>query len=213
MGAFVETFVFNQMKVNTFVLHNDCGDCVLIDPGCETPVEQQKLAGFLDENRLKPVAILLTHGHFDHVAGASFLVEKFGCDCWLHPEDEKEIHQGEDVAQLHNVKLSRLRHPHRYLNDGEIIQFGQFRLKVLHIPGHTGGSVAIFEIQNNWLFAGDTLVKGSLGFSNLGYGELMTHLKNKILPLPDETIIFCGHGPTTTIEQEKKSNPFFRRIA
>jgi glyoxylase-like metal-dependent hydrolase (beta-lactamase superfamily II) len=212
MKAFVNTFVFNQMKVNTHVLWNSKGDCVLIDPGCITEDEQKMLTDFVETKELKPLAILLTHGHFDHAAGVSFLRDKYRCECWIHPDDEKELSQVYELAQIYGMKVNHGFGSDHFFYEGTELSFGKIRMKVLHLPGHTRGSVALFESQNNYLFAGDTLMKGSLGFSNSGYKELMIHLKHKIYPLPDKTIVFCGHGASTTIEEEKKANLFFRMM-
>ncbi len=212
MKTSVNTFVFNQMKVNTHVLWNSKGDCVLIDPGCITEDEQKMLTDFIEIKRLKPLAILLTHGHFDHAAGVSFLRDKYRCKCWIHPDDEKELSQVNELAQIYGMKVNPWFGSDHFFYDGNELSFGKIHLKVLHLPGHTLGSVALFELQNNYLFAGDTLIKGSLGFSNSGYKELMTHLKRKIYSLPDKTIVFCGHGAPTTIGEEKKTNLFFRKM-
>ena len=212
MKAFVNTFVFNQMKVNTYVLWNSRGDCVLIDPGCITEEEQKILTDFIDTKKLKPLAILLTHGHFDHAAGVSFLKDKYGCECWIHPDDLKELGQVDEVAQIYGLKVKHKISAEHFFYDESELSFGKIHLKVLHLPGHTWGSVAFFESQNNYLFAGDTLIKGSLGFSNSGYKELMVQLKRYIYPLPDKTIIFCGHGASSTIAEEKKANSFFRMM-
>jgi len=210
MEAFVNTFVFNQMKVNTHVLWNSRGDCVLIDPGCITGNEQKMLSDFIETKKLKPLAILLTHGHFDHAAGVSFLRNKYGCQCWIHPDDEKELSNVNELAQIYGMNVNSGFGADHSIHDKTELLFGKINIIVFHLPGHTNGSVAFFESQNNYLFAGDTLVKGSLGFSNSGYEELLIHLKRKIYPLPDETIVFCGHGSSTTIEEEKKANLFFR---
>ena len=116
------------------------------------------------------------------------------------------------MAQVYHMKENSIFKPDHFLIEGTEILFGNLHLKVIHLPGHTQGSVAFFETQNNYLFAGDTLMNGGLGFSNSGYEELMIHLKRKIYPLPDETIIFCGHGSSTTIKEEKKANLFFRMM-
>jgi hydroxyacylglutathione hydrolase len=210
MKAFVNTFVFNQMNVNTHVLWNSVGDCVLIDPGCSTVEEQEILTGFISQRNLRPLAILLTHGHFDHIAGISFLGEKYSCECWLHPNDVKELHDAHILASLYKEKMSEVFRVHNFFSETSDLTFGGFHLRVLHLPGHTEGSVCLYETELKYLFAGDTLMKGSLGFSNSGYEDLLFQLKRKIYPLPASTIIFCGHGPSTTIEEEKKNNLFFR---
>jgi len=212
MKVFVNTFVLNKMNVNTFILWNNEGESVLIDPGCITEDEQKILTDFIDNKNLKPLAILLTHGHFDHTSGISFLIDKYGCQCWIHPDDMIELNQANEFAQMHGVKIAPKSKPdHFYYGETEL-SFGKFHLKVFHLPGHTKGSVALFETQNYYLFAGDTIMKGSLGFSNSGYDELIIHLKRKIYPLPDQTIIYCGHGSPTTIKEEKKDNLFFRMM-
>lgn len=212
MNAFVKTFVFNQMNVNTHVLWNDEGNCALIDPGCITEDEQSMLTDFIDRKNLNPLAILLTHGHFDHTAGISFLRGKYGCLCWIHPDDLIELNQANELAHIYGMEVNSIFIPDHFFIEGVELSLGNFKLKVLHLPGHTQGSVALFETGNKYLFAGDTLMKGSLGFSNGGYAELMVHLRKKIFTLPNETIIFCGHGPSSTIGEEKKANLFFRLI-
>jgi hydroxyacylglutathione hydrolase len=212
MKAYVKTFVFNQMSVNTHVLWDDGGYCVLIDPGCITEDEQNVLTDFIDIKNLDPLAILLTHGHFDHTAGISILRDKYGCWCWIHPDDLIELNHTNELAQIYGMKVNSTFIPDHFFKEEPELSFGNFRLKVFHLPGHTQGSVALFETHNNYLFAGDTLMKNSLGFSNNGYADLLIHLKKKIYPLPNETIVFCGHGPSSTIGEEKKNNLFFQLI-
>jgi glyoxylase-like metal-dependent hydrolase (beta-lactamase superfamily II) len=212
MISFIKTFVMNRMKENTYVLWNQRGDCVLIDPGCETVTEQQQLADFFSLKKLRPMAVLLTHGHFDHAVGISFLYDHYCCESWIHPADQAELKQSGTMARLYGMKLRRNFRARYELEDLAELTFGEFHLKVLHVPGHTAGSVCFYETQSHCLFAGDTLMKGSLGFSNSGYRELLVLLKEKVFSLPGDTVVFCGHGPATILEEEKKNNLFFRKM-
>jgi glyoxylase-like metal-dependent hydrolase (beta-lactamase superfamily II) len=212
MELFVHSIVFNNKKENSYLLWNRAGECLLVDPGCSTPDEQELLTGFLSRNNLHPKRLLLTHGHFDHVAGVPFLIQEYGCECWMHSAEEKELQLSRTLAPMYEFEtVEEFQVDHHY-DDGTQLSFGGICLRVIHIPGHTDGSVCLFVPEGPYLFAGDALVKGSLGFVNNSYAEVLAHLQKKIYPLPDETIIFYGHGPSSMLAEEKQANPFFHRM-
>jgi len=212
MKLFIHTFVFNSKKENCYLLWNRVGECLLIDPGCAASAEQETLVGFLSQNDLRPQAILLTHGHFDHIAGVPFLRQKYACECWMHPADEKELRLSRSLAPMYGFDTVEEFNVDHYYDDGVQLSFGGIRQRVIHIPGHTDGSVCLYVPDGPYLFVGDVLVKGSLGFVNNGYGEVLAHLEKKIYPLPDETLLFYGHGVPSTLGEEKRTNPFFHRM-
>lgn len=212
MELFVNTFIFNNKKENSHVLWNEAGDCVLVDPGCTTPREQEALTAFLSRNNLRPRALLLTHGHFDHVAGVPFLTRKYSCECWMHSADEKELRLSQALAPLYGFEAVEEFRVDHYFDDGSELSFRGIHQKVIHFPGHTDGSVCLYVPDGPYLFAGDALVKGSLGFVNSSYAEVLGYIGEKIWSLPDETIIFYGHGPSSRLDKEKQTNPFFRRV-
>lgn len=207
----ITSFVFNGMRSNTHLLWQKGGDCVIIDAGCNNDVERDEVTHFISLNHLHPLALLLTHGHFDHTMGAEWLCSQYGIDAYLHTNDFGELESSSAVAGLYGVDLSGsvALHP-RPLLDADKKRFGSIQLSVLHTPGHTPGSVCFYESSEHLLFSGDTLIKGSLGFSNAGYAELLECLKEKVLSLPPDTRIFSGHGASTSIEEEDCLNPFFK---
>ena len=209
----VKGFVFNGMKVNSYVLWNEAGDCVLIDIGCNSSAERESFLGFMRGNGLIPGALLLTHGHFDHIMGAQFVCDTYPVESWIHSEDRQNVADSVSLSGIYGLSMEDPQFvPGRLLRDGDEIIQGSLRLRVLHTPGHTPGSVCFYEPRERILFSGDTLIRGSLGFSNDGYRNLLLCLKEKILPLPRDMRIFCGHGDPTTLEEEMQCNPFFRLL-
>lgn len=207
----ITSFVFNGMRSNTHLLWQKGGDCVIIDAGCNNEVERDEVTHFISLNHLTPKALLLTHGHFDHIMGAQWLCKLYGIEALLHSDDFCELKESSVVAGIYGVLYSASDgfHPHP-ISDEERLQFGSIRLSVLHTPGHTRGSVCYYEPSAHILFSGDTIIKGSLGFSNAGYSDLLEYLRERVLTLPADTRIFPGHGPSTTIEEEDSRNPFFK---
>ncbi len=207
----IKTFVFNGMRSNTHLLWQENGDCVIIDAGCNNQIERDEMIHFISLNHLNPLALILTHAHFDHTMGAAWLCNRYTIDAYLHTDDLEELTKVQAGAGVYGIQIedAGLYRP-LHLYDLETRCFGSIRISVLHTPGHTAGSACFYEPTEQILFSGDTLIKGSLGFSNAGYSELLNHLKEKILPLPAQTRIFPGHGAATTIEEEGKWNPFFR---
>lgn len=212
MELFVHSFVFNKKEENSYLLWNEAGDCLVIDPGCATPEEEGVLTAFIAENNLLPRAILLTHGHFDHVAGVPFVMQRYGCGCWVHSAEEGELELSRTIAHVYGFERVEAFQVNHYDEEGALLNWGGMGLRVLHIPGHTEGSSCLYMEQGPYLFAGDALIKGSLGFVNNGYAEVLAHLEQKVYPLPDETVIYYGHGPSSTLGEEKVSNRFFKRM-
>ncbi len=209
----LKKFIFNPLKVNSFLLWNQAGHCIVIDPGCHHVAEQKILSDFIKAMNIKPMAILLTHGHMDHIAGTRFVSNTYGVDIYVH--EKEEINQGKNEydAHLHKVNLdgSDLSAAKTF-SGGQQLSFGGLNLTVIHTPGHTMGSVCFYEPSRHWLFTGDTLTKGSLGFSHDGYLQLMHTLKQEVLSLPEDTVFFFGHGPESSMAEEKEHNSFFQRM-
>lgn len=208
----VKVFEFNYFPVNTYLLYDETGEAVLIDSGCINKEEEQQLSTFISENNLKLTHLLCTHLHLDHVFGNAFIKKKYGLDPEAHLDDVNGLPSLEKQAQPFGIRLSSPEVPvKKHLKEGEVIRFGDSTLSIIHIPGHSPGSIVFYNAKNKIAISGDVLFYGSIGRTDLWGGnqeELIEGIKNKLLTLPDETIIYAGHGPETTIEFEKKNNPY-----
>jgi len=210
----VHTLPLNPWQVNTYILSDETGECVIIDPGCFSEEEQKQLTDFITENNLKPVRLLHTHLHLDHVFGTRFVYEKYDLKPEAHPDDEFLIGITKDYASQFGVTMEE--NPPElgnYLNEGDEVNFGNSSLKIIHIPGHSPGGITFYNENENILIAGDVLFRESIGRTDLpggDYDTLISSIKTKLLTLPGETVVYPGHGPATSIEYEKTSNPFLK---
>jgi hydroxyacylglutathione hydrolase len=211
---FLKKFTFGPLEANNYLIWDEERNCVIIDAGCYTLAEQQQLSSFILDKRLRPLAMLVTHAHLDHVLGAKYLHDNFRIRSWMHEEESYNLHELEFYARIHNINPElRKGMPDNSFSDGEKLCFGSICLDVIHIPAHTKGSVCFYEPVNHWLFTGDTLTRGSLCFTNEGYASLLNCLKQRLLVLPDDTRFFFGHGEDSSLAEEKELNAFFRRMA
>lgn len=210
MKIFIETFTFNGFQENTVVLYDALKNCVIIDPGCYTREEQQALLGFISANDLKPVALLNTHAHIDHVLGNAFVQRTYNIPYYLHKSDLPTLNSVSNYAHLYGFEGYEVSpEPTHYLKDQQQLVFGGIELNVLFTPGHAPGHVVFYNKENQFVINGDVLFNGSFGRVDLPGGDI-TILKesifNTLFKLPEDTLVYCGHGPTTTIGQEKKTN-------
>jgi len=207
----LKNFVFNELGVNSFVLYDPTGECIIVDPGCNTRQQQQDLLNFIDENSLKPVLIINTHGHFDHVLGNGWLKSVYNCPLLMHRDDLNMIEHIDKYAGMFGYAVEKAPIPDQYLADGQSIHFGESELKVIHVPGHSPGSVCLYSEKDLLLICGDVIFNGSIGRTDLPGGNhrlLLQGIQNKLMILPPETIVWPGHGPKTTIRHEHDTNPF-----
>jgi glyoxylase-like metal-dependent hydrolase (beta-lactamase superfamily II) len=209
----VKQFTFNFLEENTYLLYDETKEAVLIDCGCITPDEENTLSGFIDKNSLTLKKLLSTHYHFDHVIGNACIFHKYG----IRPE----IHRGEKNAHTPTLNMQASKfgismsfeeiEPLRNIEDNEEIHFGHSVLKALLVPGHSPASLAFYSEADKLIFAGDVLFSGSIGRTDLwggDYDTLIKSIKTRLLTLPDETVVYSGHGPSTTIGTEKTDNPY-----
>lgn len=208
MSIQVQVFTFNAFQENTYVVHNGY-DAVIFDPGCYAREEEAILFDYIQNNELKVHAILFTHAHIDHILGASFCINRFGAPAYLHPADHMTWASVKNYAHLYgfeNYKEADI--PSQLLSDQQTLEFGGLAFKVFHTPGHAPGHV-VFYNQQGFLINGDVLFNGSFGRVDLPGGDLST-LKNSIFEIlfkfPAQTVVYCGHGPETTIGKEQKTN-------
>ena len=208
----IQRFVFSPINENTYVLISDSRDCAIIDCGCYDSSENMELEAFISENKLNPVLLLNTHCHLDHIFGNGFILERYGLKTLSHVQEEYNRKKAPEHALLFGLTMNESPEPERFISDNEVVEFADLKLKALHVPGHTAGSLAFYCEQEGVVFTGDALFPGSIGRTDLHGGDyetLITSIKNRLFTLPEETKVLAGHGGETTIGRELKTNPWF----
>lgn len=210
----IKIFVNNPWQQNTVVLYDQTGEAVIIDCGCYSEEERRKVAAFLSVEKLRPVALLNTHLHIDHIFGNQFVKDTYGLETQASPDDEYLIEDAIGYAAMLGVRgIAQPPGIGTYLKDGDPVKFGCSELKVIAVPGHSPGGLCFYSASDRLLIAGDVLFAGSIGRSDLpgGDGELLIReIREKLFVLPDDVRVIPGHGPATTLGEEKRYNPFFR---
>ncbi len=209
----IKTFTVNGFAVNSFVLYDDSGECLIIDPGFYEQKEKDSLLKFISENELKPIKVLNTHCHVDHILGNRFVCEQFQIPLSAHEEDEFLLNRASQMGEIFGFKGVSSPPIDDYLKQGDTVRFGNSEIEVIHTPGHSPGSVSFFNKQDGFIIAGDVLFAGSIGRTDLpkgNYKTLISSIMDKLLILPAETTVFPGHGPSTTIRHEYDTNPFLQ---
>jgi len=206
----VHVFSFNAFQENTIVVSNEQGEALIVDPGCYSKAEEQQLLDFIEENELSVLAILYTHAHIDHILGAAFVQKRFHAPAYLHPLDRPTWESVASYAHVYGFEAYQIENvPTNELADKQELVLGGFNIQVRHTPGHAPGHVVYYFESAKLIINGDVLFKGSFGRVDLPGGDLAT-LKDSIFNIlfqyPDETIVYCGHGPETSIGQEKRNN-------
>jgi hydroxyacylglutathione hydrolase len=203
--------VFSPIQVNTYVLADESGDCAIIDCGCYDKNEFSELTGLLDSKKLKPVLLLNTHCHLDHIFGNGYVNEKYRLSPYSNELDEPNRKNAVNHALLFGLSMEIPPEPAGYISDGQKIVFGNSSLVALHVPGHTAGSLSYYCEKDGCVFTGDALFAGSIGRSDLPGGNfetLIKSIKSRLLTLPAGTIVYSGHGPETTIGIETNTNKY-----
>lgn len=208
-----ESFVFNKVRENTHVLWNESGEGVVIDPGCSDENEERRLASFLAEQGIRPLAALITHSHFDHVAGIAFLAGRYGTEVWISEKESDELDRVSEYSSLYFMHIDQPdRKKIRFFPAGtERLSFGSIEARVIPLPGHTPGSVGYYFPEAGTLAAGDALRKGGMGTTETGYSEMLKYLQFHVLSLPEDTRLLFGHGEPSTVGWEKRYNRFFKQ--
>ena len=204
----IKVFVNNPWQENTIVLYDETGEAVVIDCGCFSKDEERRLIDFLAENHLKPVALLNTHLHIDHIFGNNFMLDEYGLSARAHEADSFWVEDAEKYAAMLGIRGIT---PPPAL--GEYLHDGHSELKVIHVPGHSPGGLCFYSEQDKLLVAGDVLFQGSIGRADLPGGDmrqLIDGIREKLFVLPDDVRVIPGHGGFTTIGEEKRMNPFFQ---
>ena len=208
----IKTFTFNPIQENTYLVYDETNEAVVIDAGCISDIEKRALKNYIEDNGLTLKRVLNTHLHFDHQFGNKFLFTTFGIKPEAGKEDEYLLENV--IAQTRSFGMAVDEEAQTlggYITDNQEIKFGNTTFKAFHVPGHSPGSMAFYDEKEGVLFAGDVLFRASIGRTDLpkgDYATLIQSITNKLLPLPDSTVVYSGHGPATTIGFEKKNNPF-----
>lgn len=211
----VKKFVFNSVAENTYVVYNDEKDAVIIDCGCMDEHEQKLLKTFIEDNHLCPHALLNTHLHFDHTWGAAYVLQQWPqmqayahrYEVELMPSPSRQLAMFGISDRFSDISTDRL----HYVEDQDEISFGKLKFQVRYVPGHSPGHVAFYCSEAGIVFSGDVLFRQDIGRADLWGGNLDTLLesiRSQLFTLPDNTIVYSGHGPETTIQYEKQFNPY-----
>lgn len=207
----IQKFTFNPFSENTYLVYDETREGVVIDPGCYEKAEKDTLANFIDSNKIKIKYLLNTHCHIDHVLGNDFIKEKYNVPLLIHKNDEPVLRSVKAYAPSYGFNLYREALADGYLAEGDTVSFGNIILDILFLPGHAPGHIGFYHKESNSLVSGDVLFEQSIGRTDLPGGDFNTLIKSihqKIFTLPDEVIVYPGHGDTTTVGEEKISNPF-----
>ena len=208
-----KAFTFNPVGENTYIIWDEeKREAAIIDAGMSNSRENAAVSQFITENGLQLKYALQTHMHFDHVWGLSFIQETYGLKPICHAAEESIYSEVPEMTSMFRLSMNwNLPTVERYIDEGETLQLGNTVIKVLHTPGHTPGGLSYYIESARTLFTGDTLFKGSIGRTDLPGGNLKEELKsikNKIITLPSETLIYSGHGPESNIKWELLNNPY-----
>lgn len=210
----IKIFEFNPLAVNTYVLSDETKECVVIDAACFYPDEREILINYIIDNDLIVKGLINTHLHFDHIFGVNTLAKQFNVKMECNKEDVfllENIPQQLQMFGFGNASADYTPEIGKYLTENDVLIFGNQKLRIFHVPGHSPGSLAFYNEKAGSVFVGDVLFRGGVGRSDLAGGnfEQLAHsIRTKLFQLPDETVVYSGHGPSTTIGEEKRNNPF-----
>ena len=215
----IEYFTFNAFQTRCSVVWDDDKFCALIDPGCESAEETEALADFIISRGLKPVCIMLTHGHFDHIYGVSALSEKFGgLPVYMHKDEKNTMSETNPyVCGMYGLPLPEVSFVEgpafKETIEGDVIEVGSLKFQVLETPGHSRGGLCFYEPSVQVLFSGDTLFAGAIGRTDQpggDYDQLMKSIFEKLMTLEGPVKVIPGHGPSSDIATERMTNPFLQ---
>jgi hydroxyacylglutathione hydrolase len=207
----VTSFVFSPVQENTYVVHNEAGDCIIVDPGCYFGNERNELKEFIQNGQLAPKYLLNTHCHLDHVFGNKFIHDTYGLTLHLHEKEKILLDYAPTSGLSWGLPFDNYQGDLIFLREGEVIRLGDDELQVLFTPGHSPGHVSFWCRAQQFVLSGDVLFRQSIGRTDLPGGSfetLIQSIREKLFVLPEETIVYPGHGPETTVGAEKTDNPF-----
>lgn len=209
----IKSFTFNPFQENTYVLYDETKEAIIIDPGCHEKSEKEDLTDFIEKEGLQVVSLINTHCHVDHVLGNTFVKDTYKVSLHIHPKEEPTLKSVEAYASVYGFHGYEPATPDEFFEEGDKIKFGNSELEILFVPGHSVGHVVFYNKEEKICIGGDVLFYRSIGRYDLpggDYNTLMKSIKEKMFGLPDDMTVYPGHGPETTIGDEKKHNPFIQ---
>lgn len=204
---------FNPFQENTYIVYNDHKQCWIIDPGNSNEREDALLKQTLEDNDLEPVSLVLTHAHVDHVMGNRFIHETYGHRPLIHEKELPVLQFARHAASLWNLPYKESPEPEGFINEDTVMKLGELEFEVFFTPGHSPGEVCFYNRAGKYCIAGDVLFYGSIGRTDLpggDYDTLINSIKTKLMVLDDDVVVYSGHGPDTTIGDERRKNPFLK---
>ncbi|MEO6720905.1 MAG: MBL fold metallo-hydrolase [Ferruginibacter sp.] len=209
----VQSFIFSPIQENTYLLYNEFKHAIIIDPGCYFDDEKEQLKNFISEKGLTPVALLNTHCHLDHVFGNKFIADTFSLTLQLHEKEKQVLAYAPTSGLMYNMPFDNYKGKFIELKEADKVIVDEDELHVIEAPGHSPGSICFYCARQGFLIGGDVLFQRSIGRTDLPLGDhqtLLNSIRKKLFILPDETIVYSGHGPKTNIGVEKRENPFLK---
>jgi hydroxyacylglutathione hydrolase len=206
-------FTFNYFSENTYVLYDETKECAIIDPGCCKQSEELELQAFISQKNLKPVLLLNTHCHIDHILGNAFVSKTYELGLAIHAADLDVLHAGIRVAEQYGFPYTPSPEPTHFLKEGDQVKFGNTVLDIVFTPGHSPGSICFISHSDKLVIGGDVLFNGSIGRTDLPGGSFETlerSIQTKLYNLADDYLVYSGHGVETLIGHEKAHNPFVK---
>ncbi|MES2371738.1 MAG: MBL fold metallo-hydrolase [Bacteroidota bacterium] len=207
----VKVFTFSPVQENTYVLYNEQNKAIIIDAGCYFSAEQETLKNFINNTQLKPVRLLNTHCHLDHVFGNRWVSETWNLELWLHSGEEQMLQLAPLSGEKWGLPFQNYRGPLHFLEEGDTVMLDDDELRVILTPGHSPASICFYCEKQKILIGGDVLFRESIGRTDLPGGDhetLLKSIREKLFVLPDDVVVYPGHGIPTTIGYEKEHNPF-----
>lgn len=207
----VKVFTFNPVQENTYIIYNENRKAIIIDPGCYFKNEQEVLKSFIEENKLTPIQLLNTHCHLDHVFGNKWIHTTYQLELFIHANEKPVLAFAPISGTQWGLSFENYDGTLHFLEEGNKILLDDDELEILFTPGHSPGSISFYCKKQNFAIVGDVLFYESIGRTDLPGGShntLLKSIRDKLFVLPNETIIYNGHGASTTIEHEKRFNPF-----
>lgn len=209
----IKTFTFNPYQENTYIIYNDEKECIIVDPGMHNYQEEEVFKSYVEQQNLKPIALINTHGHIDHVLGNRFIYETYGLMPQFHELELPLVVQVQNYAPQMGIRYEPSPIPETFLKETDQLKIGDETLSLIFAPGHSPGHLCLYSKDHGFLIGGDVLFHRSIGRTDLPGGnhqQLLNSITQNIYSLPEETVVYPGHGPSTTVGEEKQMNPFLR---
>jgi len=209
----IQSFTFNPFQENTYVAYDETLECIIVDPGCYDAKDNAVLSKFIEENKLKPVALVNTHCHLDHLFGNKFVSDTYQLEPIMHEADLPLLEYAPLTAIQYDLQLDELPKVGKFVEEGDVVHFGNSSFEVLFTPGHAPGHICLLNRDEKIILSADVLFHLSIGRTDLPLGDhatLLKSIKEKLLVLEEDVVVYPGHGPNTSIGFEKKNNPFLQ---